>query len=283
MEAARFNASSAEARLERAQLALLAALLGLAVIAWLVTHDRMAAMESTPGMSLGGLGFYVTVWVVMMAAMMFPSVAPTVLMYDRLRAGHRLRGKGAAADATALFAGGYLCVWTAAGVAAYALFELARALDPEFLAWDEAGRYLAGGVIVGAAVYQITPLKKACLVKCRSPMMFLAERWRHGRAGALELGVRHGAWCLGCCWALMAALFAVGVMSLGWMALIAALIAGEKLLPWPAAARRAVAVLLLALGLGVALVPADVPGFAEPQGGMQDGGSGEGRGMHMTH
>ena len=74
-------------------------------------------------------------------------------------------------------------------------------------------------------------------MKCRSPMMFLAERWRHGRAGALELGGRHGAWCLGCCWALMAALFAVGVMSLGWMALIAAFIAGEKLLPWPRATR----------------------------------------------
>ena len=87
---------------------------------------------------------------------------------------------------------------------------------------------MTGGVIVAAAVYQVTPLKQACLVKCRSPMMFLAERWRDGRAGALELGVRHGAWCLGCCWALMAALFAVGVMSLGWMALIAAFIAGRE-------------------------------------------------------
>ena len=111
--------------------------------------------------------------------------------------------------------------------------------------------------------------------------MFLAERWRDGRAGALELGSRHGAWCLGCCWALMAALFAVGVMSLGWMALIAAFIAGEKLLPRPGAARRAVAVLLLALGLGVALAPGAVPGFAEPDGGMQDGGAGHGAGMRL--
>jgi predicted metal-binding membrane protein len=251
---------------------LLGALLALAVVAWLVTNERMGGMESMPGMSLGGLGFYLTVWVVMMAAMMFPSVAPTVLMYDRLREGHLGRGKGAAADATALFVTGYLCVWTAAGLAAYGLFELVRAIDPAFLAWDEAGRYVTGGVIVAAAIYQLTPLKQACLVKCRSPMMFLAERWRHGRAGALELGSRHGAWCLGCCWALMAALFAVGVMSLGWMALIAAFIAGEKLLPWPSAARRTVAVLLLVLGLGVALVPADVPGFAEPDGGMHDRG-----------
>jgi predicted metal-binding membrane protein len=265
LEAAGFPGRSAANRFERAQLALLGALLALAVVAWLVTNDRMGGMESVPGMDLGGLGFYVTVWVVMMAAMMFPSVAPTVLMYDRLREGHRARGKGAAPDATGLFVTGYLCVWTAAGLLAYGLFELVRALDPPFLAWDEAGRYVTGAVIVAAAVYQLTPLKQACLVKCRSPMMFLAERWRHGRAGGLELGVRHGAWCLGCCWALMAALFAVGVMSLGWMALIAAFIAGEKLLPWPAAARRTVALLLLALGLGVALAPDAVPGFAEPE------------------
>ncbi len=256
---------------------MLGVLLVLAGVGWLVTDERMGGMESMPGMDLGGLGFYLTVWVVMMAAMMFPSVAPTVLMYDRLREGHRARGKGAAPDATALFVAGYLCAWTAAGLAAYGLFDLVRSLDPAFLAWDEAGRYVTGGVIAAAAVYQITPLKQACLIKCRSPMIFLAERWRHGRAGALELGLRHGAWCMGCCWALMAALFAVGVMSLGWMALIAAFIAGEKLLPRPVAARRTVAVLLLALGLGVALAPASVPGFDEPR----DGRSGHGAGMRM--
>jgi predicted metal-binding membrane protein len=273
--------SAASFRLDRARFVLLGLLLALAVVAWLVTDSRMGGMESGPGTDLGGVGFYVTVWVTMMAAMMFPSVAPTVLMYDRLRAGHRARGKGAAPDATALFVVGYLCVWTGAGLAAYGLIELVRALDPAFLAWDEAGRYLIGGVIAAAAVYQLTPLKQACLVKCRSPMMFLAERWRHGRAGGLELGVRHGAWCLGCCWALMAALFAVGVMSLGWMAVIAAFIAGEKLLPRPAAARAIVAMLLLALGLGVALVPDEVPGFVTPQGGMQDSGDPHGAGMQM--
>jgi predicted metal-binding membrane protein len=273
--------SGAAFRTGRAQLALLGLLLALALVAWLVTDDRMGGMESVPGMALGGLGFYVTVWVVMMAAMMFPSVAPTVLMYDRLRAGHRARGKGAAPDATALFVSGYLFVWTAAGVGAYGLIELVRALDPALLAWDEAGRYLTGGVIVAAAIYELMPFKRACLVKCRSPMMFLAERWRHGRWGGLELGLRHGAWCLGCCWGLMAALFAVGVMSLSWMALVAAFIAGEKLLPWPAAARRTVAVLLLVLGIGVAFVPDDVPGFATPDSVMHDRGSPHDAGMHM--
>ena len=280
MEAARVTTRVGAARLDRTQLVLLAALLALAAAAWLVSNDRMGGMESMPGMALGALGFYVTVWVVMMAAMMFPAVAPAVLTYDRVRDGHRAAGTGAAADATALFVAGYLLVWTAAGLGAYALFELVRAIDPAFLAWDEAGRYVTGGVIVAAAVYQVTPLKRACLGRCRSPMMFLAERWRDGRAGALELGIRHGAWCLGCCWALMAALFAVGVMSLGWMALIAAFIAAERLLPWPTAARRAVALSLLALGMGVALFPADVPGLAEPDGGIH-GGGGHGDSMQM--
>ena len=281
MEAARVSGRATSSRLDRAQIGLLGALLALALLAWFVTDNRMGEMDSTPGMALGSLGFYLTVWVVMMAAMMFPSVAPTVLMYDRLREGHRARGRGAAPDATALFVAGYLLVWTLAGLGAYAVFELVRAVDPPFLARDEAGRYVTAGVIVAAAIYQVTPLKQACLVKCRSPMMFLAERWRHGRGGGLELGARHGAWCLGCCWALMAALFAVGVMSLGWMALIAAFIAAEKLLPWPVAARRTVAVLLLVIGLGIAIAPADVPGFAEPGMSMPDSGSGQGDGMQM--
>jgi predicted metal-binding membrane protein len=281
LEAAQVQGRATSSRLDRAQLGLLGALLVLALLAWFVTDNRMGEMDSTPGMALGSLGFFVTVWVVMMAAMMFPSVAPTVLMYDRLREGHRARGRGAAPDATALFVAGYLLVWTLAGLGAYAVFELVRVIDPPFLAWDEAGRYVTAGVIVAAAIYQVTPLKHACLVKCRSPMMFLAERWRHGRGGGLELGARHGAWCLGCCWALMAALFAVGVMSLGWMALIAAFIAAEKLLPWPVVARRTVTVLLLFLGLGIAIAPADVPGFAEPGMSMPDSGGGHGDGMQM--
>jgi predicted metal-binding membrane protein len=272
LEATRVSPRSAAARLDRAQLVLLGGLLALAVVAWLVTNERMGGMESMPGMGLGTLGFFITVWVVMMMAMMFPAVAPTALAYDRLREGHRARGEGAVADATPLFVVGYLVVWAMAGLAAYALYELVRAIDPAFLAWDEAGRYVAGGVIVAAAVYQVTALKQACLARCRTPMMVLAERWRNGRAGALGLGIRYGTWCLGCCWALMAALFALGVMSLGWMGLITMFIVAERLLPWPTAARGAVALSLLALGLGVAFFPAEVPGFAEPAGGGMHGG-----------
>jgi predicted metal-binding membrane protein len=261
-------------QLARAQIALIGALIGLALLAWIITDQRMGGMESAPGMDLGSLGFYVTVWVVMMAAMMFPSVAPTVVMYERLREGHRARGKGAPADATALFVAGYLLVWTAVGLLAYGLLELVRSLEIEWLGWDEAGRWITAGVIVAAAAYELTPLKGACLVRCRSPMMFLAERWRNGRAGALALGAAHGAWCAGCCWALMAALFAVGVMSLGWMALIAAFIAGEKLLPWTLAAKRTVSIALLLLGLAVAVVPEAVPGFSVPEDQHMHGAGG---------
>ena len=119
-------------------------------------------------------------------------------------------------------------------------------------------------MIVGAAIYQLTPLKDVCLTKCRNPMMFLLTAWRPGRTGALRMGIEHGGWCVGCCWMLMAALFALGVMSIGWMAFVAALIAIEKLLPWKAVANRGIAVLLLVLGLGVAFAPDDVPGLTTP-------------------
>jgi predicted metal-binding membrane protein len=235
-----------------------------AVIAWGITDDRMQGMDAGPGTDLGGLGFYVTVWVVMMAAMMFPSIWPMVVMYARLQEGKRERGDAVPTGATALFVAGYLVTWTLTGLAFYAVLETGRSLSIDALSWDRAGPYVAGGVIVAAAAYQLTPLKDACLRRCRSPMMFLLTAWRPGRAGALRMGIEHGGWCVGCCWALMAALFALGVMSVGWMAFIAALIAIEKLLPWKAVANYGVAVLLVALGAAVAFAPEDVPGLTLP-------------------
>jgi predicted metal-binding membrane protein len=244
------------------RLGLISMLLILAALAWAIAGDRMSAMDAGPGTDPGALGFFITVWVVMMAAMMFPSIAPMVVMYARIQANKRERGHEA--GALALFVAGYLVSWTAAGLAAYALFDAGRSLLGGTFSWDAAGPFLAGGVLVAAAVYQLTPLKDACLRKCRSPFMFLLTAWRPGRGGALRMGIGHGAWCVGCCWALMAALFALGVMSLGWMALIAALIAVEKLLPWQALASRGVAVLLLALGIAVAFSAHDVPGLTIP-------------------
>jgi predicted metal-binding membrane protein len=246
------------------QLGLIGLLVVLAAVAWMVTSDQMAGMDAGPGTDPGTLGFFIGVWVVMMAAMMFPSIAPMVVMYVRIEEGRRERGQVAAVGATAAFIGGYLIAWAGAGLVGYGIYRLGRAATGDVFSWDNAGPYLAGGIILAAAVYQLTPLKDVCLRHCRSPLMFLMTRWRPGRLGALRMGVTHGGWCVGCCWALMAALFALGVMSLGWMAFIAALIAFEKLLPWKALANRGVAVLLAILGLGVAFTPATVPGLTLP-------------------
>jgi predicted metal-binding membrane protein len=243
---------------------LIALLIALAAVAWAMTDDRMAGMDAGPGTDPGSLGFYVTVWVVMMAAMMFPSIAPMVTVYAGLGRARRQAGRAAPAGATALFVAGYLVTWTTAGLVAFAIVKLARSLSIGALSWDEAGPYVAGGVVVLAAVYQLTPLKDVCLRHCRGPLSFLLAHWRDGRFGALRMGIVHGGWCVGCCWALMAALFALGVMSVGWMAFIAALIAVEKMLPWMRVANLAVAVCLLVLGLGVAFAPGSVPGLTEP-------------------
>jgi predicted metal-binding membrane protein len=246
------------------QLGLLSLLVILAAIAWALTDDRMTGMDAGPGTDVGGLGWFIGVWVVMMAAMMFPSIAPMVIMFARIQAGRRERGADVPEGMTALFVAGYLVSWAAAGLVGYAVFRLGAEVTGDAFSWDNAGQYLAGGLIVAAAVYQLTPLKDVCLRNCRNPLMFLLERSKPGRAGALRMGIEHGGYCVGCCWMLMVALFALGVMSIGWMAFIAALIAIEKLLPWRAVANRGIAILLLVLGLAVAFAPEDVPGLTVP-------------------
>jgi predicted metal-binding membrane protein len=252
-------------RIDRRQLGLVGLLLALALIGWFLTDGRMAGMDAGPGTDPGTLGFYVSTWVVMMAAMMFPSMAPMVVAFARIQRRRRELGKASSGPAAlVLFVGGYLVTWCAFGLVAYGGLKLFRSRSIDVFSWDRAGPYLAGAVIVAAAVYQLTPMKDVCLRKCRGPLDFLLGGWRTGHVGALRMGVEHGAWCVGCCWALMAALFAVGAMSVGWMAFIAALVAVEKMLPWQGVANRGVATLLLVLGLGVAFAPDRVPGLTVP-------------------
>jgi predicted metal-binding membrane protein len=249
----------------RGRVALVALLFVLAALCWWVTVDRMDGMDAGPGTDLGTFGWFVGVWVVMMAAMMFPSVAPTVALYSRMTKRREPLGPLA-------FAAGYLVSWSAAGLVAYGLFVLGRELLGDQLAWDSAGKWVAGGTLALAAVYEVTPLKDACLGRCRSPLGFLLGNWRDGLGGALEMGIKHGAWCIGCCWALMAALFALGVMSIAWMAFVAGLIALEKLLPWERVATYGTAAILLGLAILLVASPDSIPALTVP-GGDDGGGS----------
>lgn len=235
-------------------------LIAVAAICWVLTANRMDGMDMGPGTHLGGLGWFVGVWVAMMAAMMLPSLAPVTPVYARAAAGASGAGRAAA---TVLFGAGFLLAWLVVGLGAYALIEGVRSLDIGFLAWDEAGPYIAGGVIAGAGIYQLTPAKAICLRHCREPELLL-ERMRPGPLGALRAGIEQGGFCVGCCWALMAALFALGVMSVGWMILIAALIAAEILLPWGELANRITAAFLIVLAAAVAFFPEQVPGLTIP-------------------
>jgi predicted metal-binding membrane protein len=243
----------------RNRLGLVAVLLALAGLAWWSTADRMAGMDAGPGTALGALGWFLGAWVVMMAAMMLPSMAPTAALYARMT---RRRGL----DQPLLFTVAYLLVWGAVGLLAYGVFELGRSLFGGALAWHAGGRWVSGGVLALTAVYELSPLKDACLAHCQSPLGFLLGHWRDGRRGALEMGARHAVWCLGCCAGLMVALFALGVMSLTWMVLVAALIALEKTLPWRRPITWGIAALLLVLAVAVAAVPHDVPGLVVPGG-----------------
>jgi predicted metal-binding membrane protein len=250
----------------RAQAALLGLLLAAAATAWVLSDGWMAGMDGGPGSELGGLGWFIGVWLVMMAAMMLPSLAPMFVAYAGLQ--RASRAPAVAGARTTAFVAGYLLAWTATGLAGYLLIEGFRALDLSVLDWDSGGPYVAGAVILAAAAYQLTPLKDSCLRRCREPREFLAAHRHPGLGGALRTGFDHGAFCVGCCWALMAVLFALGAMSLTWMALIAAVIAAEKLLPAPAKLRLAVAGLLAVIALAVAFAPDSVPGLTIP-GSMQ--------------
>jgi predicted metal-binding membrane protein len=239
-----------------------ALLLGAALVAWIVTIDRMRGMDAGPGTNLGGLGWYVGVWVTMMAAMMLPSVAPMTLLFARVSRERQERGR--AFVPTWVFIAGYLGTWIAYGLAAYGLFRLVTGFGTDWLAWDRAGPYVAGGAIAAAGIYQLSPLKEVCLRHCRGPMHYVMHGWREGRLGALRMGAEHGLFCIGCCWGLMVILFALGVMSLVWMLVVAAVIFAEKVLPYGLRLARVFSIAFVAVGIWVAGWPGSVPGLTEP-------------------
>jgi predicted metal-binding membrane protein len=208
--------------------------LAIAGLAWLDLWRRargvmdMAMPEMQPW-SPAEFGAILAMWLVMMVAMMLPSAAPMLSLFAGTERGRR-------PGTVTAFAAGYVIVWAGFSVAAAALqawLQQSMLLSSD-LATTSA--WLGAGLLALAGVYQMTPLKDACLVRCRSPLGFLLSRWREGLDGALVMGLRHGAYCLGCCWALMALLFVGGVMNLAWVAALAVFVLVEKVAargPWP--------------------------------------------------
>ena len=241
----------------RSRLALVALLFALAALGWWSTATRMQGMDDGPWTALGAVGWFLGVWVVMMAAMMFPSLAPTVALYSRMTTRR-------SPISPLLFTAGYLVTWGLAGALAFGIARAGGRIAGDVLAWGRAGRWVAAATLLGAALYELTPLKDVCLGKCRTPLGFLLGAWRDGRTGALQMGAKHGAWCVGCCWALMASLFALGVMSVAWMAFVAGLIAAEKTLPWRRVATYGTAAILLVLSVLLLAAPDAIPALTIP-------------------
>ena len=223
----------------RALLTVVLPLLALALGAWVLT----ARGED---MSLGPAAFALA-WLVMMAAMMLPAAAPVVALYA-------LAARRGVVAAVPVFVAGYLCVWAVSSLPAYAV---SRALEPSLMAGESWVARLVGGTLLGAAVYQLTPLKDACLRRCRSPLSFYLSRSGSlfDARRAFAAGAEHGLYCLGCCWALMAVLAVVGGMQLGWALALALVISAEKLLPGARLLVRFTAAAAAVLGVALLLFP----------------------------
>ncbi len=254
----------------RQRRAVLAALLGLSAISWAVVLWQAAGIQHAPGDMAGGMAsgaagltmgmtapIFLATWVVMMAAMMLPSAAPMILMFDAIQAG-KARG-GRPTVPTWVFVGGYLVVWAAFGVVAYAAALLASAISDASPDLAMLAPRVGGAVIVAAGLYQLTPLKQACLSKCRTPTQFVMGSWRDGLPGTFRMGVEHGTYCLACCWLLFVILFPLGIMNIAAMAVVALLVLAEKTLPVGRRISQLIGIALIAVGLAIVLLPSLLP------------------------
>ena len=168
-------------------------------------------------------------WWTMMMAMMLPSAAPAILTFGAIS--RKLAEKGTPAVPLAVFVAGYAAIWTGFAAAAMALQLLLSQTIALSMMMAVTSGVVGGGLLIAAGLYQMSPLKSACLRKCQTPLMFFARDWRKGYLGALRMGLSHGLYCLGCCWVLMGLLFYGGVMELRWIAGLALYVAAEKLIP----------------------------------------------------
>ena len=251
-------------------LTLLVSLIAVTAIAWAFTLYQPFAMSASMGSAMGemegmedmamdsmaagwsfaGLLIFVTVWTIMMVAMMLPAAAPMILIFASAQA----RRNRQVAVPTWIFVAGYILVWAAAGLGAYVLDQAFTKLVSSQASLDPGtwAPLALGITLILAGLYQFTPLKHVCLRQCRSPWGFVAQYWREGRPGAVNMAVRHGLYCLGCCWALFAVLTAVGMMSIAWMLSLTLLVFAEKVFPYGVRISAAVGVALIAIGLLIA-------------------------------
>jgi predicted metal-binding membrane protein len=215
---------------------------------------------SVGGWSLGAATVFLAVWTVMMASMMLPAAAPMIVIFASAQA----RRARASAVPTWLFVAGYILVWLAAGLLVYVLVQTGSEIATRLTSTERASwaPLALGLTLLAAGLYQFTPIKRVCLTHCRSPFAFVAQHWRDGRVGALQMGLRHGAYCLGCCWALFAVMVAAGVMSLAWMLLLTLVVFVEKVLPQGRHSSHAIGIALVVLGLMVASGAVSMPWVA---------------------
>jgi predicted metal-binding membrane protein len=235
----------------------------VSLAAWLGALVLMGGMDAGPGTPLNALPMFLVGWVIMLTAMMLPSELNYIAAFAAVL---RSRDKAGVAPARliASFVGGYGVAWIAYGIAAYLLDLAVRGISPGMISWTHGGPYLAGAVLIVAGFYQVSSLKHVCLTGCRTPLSFFGRYWREGNLGAVAMGVRHGLVCVGCCWALMAVMFAVGAMSLTWMSLLTLFMFAEKVLPKGEKLAIPIASFLWIMGVWIAASPATAPLLKDP-------------------
>ncbi len=239
---------------------ILVSLLALTGISWLVVIRQSAGMSaatSAPWTMGMRVALFLGMWIAMMAAMMLPAAAPMILTFARISAGKRQRGQ--AFVPAWVFTGAYLLVWTSFGVLAYLAAAGVDLLATQSTWWRDHVARLGGAAIALAGLYQFSPLKRVCLSKCRTPLSFILSSWRDGYAGAVHMGFRHGAYCLGCCWLFFLILFPLGVMNVAAMVLLTALILAEKSLGFGEHVARAAGFALVGYGIVVIFLPRALP------------------------
>ena len=246
--------------LRRERYLILGTLLVLAVIAWGVLIWQAPGMNNQGmGLTMGmGAALFIAIWAVMMVAMMLPAAAPMILMFSAVYAGKRQKEQPFVP--TWIFVSAYLLVWILCGVIAYPLALGADKLAAQSMWIMENGARIGGTILVAAGIYQLSPLKRICLSKCRSPFQFILASWRDGYGGAFRMGLEHGVYCLGCCWLL----FPLGIMNIAVMALVTVLIFAEKVFPIGPRIAQLAAVLLIVYGVLIIFMPGLLPTMQTP-------------------